>query len=248
MVCLSSGYDSGAITHALNILELPYHTFTIRAGENESVLAARVKRNARFCLSHTELPGLSKSASKKISHLISSEVEPFNYTHRESHLLRLSLAQDQGALGAFSIGELARKCGIKVVLSGCGADEIISDYGIMGSKIYPHSEFGGLFPRSLTDGFFPWKKFYGDTQRSYLFKDEIIFGHHGIEGRYPFLDRNLVQAFLNLDADLKNLEYKAPIADFLRKANYPFEPQRKRGFSPRKDPLLRRIRKRLGLI
>ena len=50
------------------------------------------------------------------------------------------------------------------------SDEIYSDYGFAGQKYYSHSEFGGLFPTDLT-GFFPWKKFYGDTQRSYLFKE-----------------------------------------------------------------------------
>ncbi len=248
LVCLSSGYDSGAITQALNVLELPYHTFSIRAGENESILAARVKRNQKFCLSHTELPGLTKAGSRRISSMIANEVEPFIYAHKDSNLTQLSLAEDQGALGAFAIAELAHKAGMKVAISGCGADEIVSDYGSSGRKIYPHSEFGGLFPASLSNGFFPWKKFYGDTQRSYLFKDEIIFGHHGIEGRYPFLDRDVVQAFLHLDPDLKNLEYKAPIANFLREQEYPFEPERKRGFSPRVDPFLRRLRKRLGIV
>jgi asparagine synthetase B (glutamine-hydrolysing) len=248
LVCLSSGYDSGAITQALNLLELPYHTFSIRAGENESILAARVRKNQKFCLSHTELPGLTKAASRRISQVIASEVEPFVYSHADSGTLRLSLSEDQGALGAFAIGELARRAGMKVSISGCGADEIISDYGDLGRKIYPHSEFGGLFPADLSKGFFPWKKFYGDTQRSYLFKEEIILGHHGIEGRYPFLDRDLVQAFLNLDPELKNREYKAPIANFLREHNYPFEPKKKRGFSPRADPMLRRIRRRLGLV
>jgi asparagine synthetase B (glutamine-hydrolysing) len=247
LVCLSSGYDSGAITQALNLLELPYHTFSIRAGENEAILAARVTKNQKFCLSHTELVGLSKATSRKISRVIEKEVEPFVYTHNDSKLSRLPLSEDQGALGAFAIGERARRAGIKVSISGCGADEIVSDYGDLGRKLYPHSEFGGLFPADLSHGFFPWKKFYGDTQRSYLFKDEIIFGHHGIEGRYPFLDRDVVQAFLDLDPELKNLEYKAPIANFLREHDYPFEPEKKRGFSPRADPLLRRIRRRLGL-
>ncbi len=248
LVCLSSGYDSGAITQALNLLGLPYHTFSIRAGENEAILAARVTKNQKFCLSHTELVGLSKATSRKISKVIENEVEPFVYAHNDLNLSRFPLSEDQGALGAFAIGERARKSGIKVSISGCGADEIISDYGDLGRKLYPHSEFGGLFPADLSQGFFPWKKFYGDTQRSYLFKDEIIFGHHGIEGRYPFLDRDVVQAFLDLDPELKNLEYKAPIANFLREHDYPFEPQRKRGFSPRADPLLRRIRRRLGLV
>ena len=38
------------------------------------------------------------------------------------------------------------------------ADEIISDYGFNGKKIYSHSEFGGKFPKNLKT-IFPWKKF-----------------------------------------------------------------------------------------
>ena len=79
---------------------------------------------------------------------------------------------DGGSLGAYRVSEVARNEKLFVCLSGCGADEIISDYGHNGNKIYDHSEFGGLYPDSL-EGFFPWKKVYGDTMRSYLFKDEI---------------------------------------------------------------------------
>jgi hypothetical protein len=102
-----------------------------------------------------------------------------------------------------------------------------------------------LFPDDL-NGFFPWKKFYGDTQRSYLFKEEILFGHFGIESRYPLLDRELVQEFLLLSPELKNAQYKAPLAAFLQKYNYPYEPNRKRGFSARDMPIGRKIKKKLG--
>ena len=38
-------------------------------------------------------------------------------------------------------------------------------------------------------------------------KDEIISGMYGIEGRYPFLDFQVVQEFLWLTPDVKNSEY-----------------------------------------
>lgn len=247
MVALSSGYDSGAIALALNILKIPYETYSIEAGENVRILEQRFQINNAVCSRATVIKGLSKSDRRLISEEIRQTVEPFDYVHSDGATIKNSLSTDGGAIGAFAISKLAKENGVREVLSGCGADEIYSDYGFDGKKIYPHSEFGGLFPKELK-GFFPWKKFYGDTQRSYLFKDEIIYGRHGIEGRYPFLDRGLVQTFLSLDSELKNLEYKAPIAAFLRKYNYPFEDGRKRGFSPQKDPLLRSIRKRLKLI
>ena len=113
----------------------------------------------------------------------------------------------------------------------------ISDYGHAGTRFYYHSEFGGLFPQEL-EGFFPWKKFYGDTQRSYLFKDEYVLGRFGLEGRYPFLDRDVVQSFLALTPELKNREYKAPVAEFLRRYSYPYESGKKCGFAPAVVPPL----------
>ncbi|CAE7211915.1 unnamed protein product, partial [Symbiodinium sp. CCMP2456] len=85
-----------------------------------------------------------------------------------------------------------RERGILVYLSGTGADEIISDYGHGGKKIFPHSNFGGLFPEDLGT-LFPWEAFFLGTQRDYLMKEELVAGVHGVEARYPFLDRMVVQ-------------------------------------------------------
>ncbi len=126
-----------------------------------------------------------------------------------------------------------KELGFNSLLSGSGADEIYSDYGFAGKKFAPHSEFGGLFPNSLKD-IFPWKKFYFDTQRSYLKKDEMITGLFGIEGRYPFLDSELTQAFLSTTAKLKNSKYKNCIANFLDIENYPYEENIKIGFGANK--------------
>ena len=244
MLCLSSGYDTGAIALALNLLNIPYRTFTIPAGENEEILRARIQANAATCREHVEIPGLDKPTRRRIVEEIQKSVEPYVYSHDDGLSHALALTDDFGSLGTYAISRAAKERGVNVSLSGCGADEIISDYGHGGRKIYFHSEFGGAFPQQL-EGFFPWKKFYGDTLRSYLFKDEIIMGRHGIEGRYPFLDAAVVQEFLSLQPELKNCEYKAPIACFLREHNYPFEPNRKRGFSPLADPWIRRIKNKV---
>ena len=231
-VPLSSGYDSGAICLALNILGIDYHTITIDSAEDQSVLARRLEVNSSAggsCLEHISLPPLSLRECEVIRRMIKRDCQPFEFIHSNQTLL-----DDDGSIGAFRVAETAKSRGWLVCLSGCGADEIISDYGFNGIKHYSHSQFGGLFPDSL-HGFFPWNKFYEDTMRSYLFKDELVFGIFGIEGRYPFLDKTLTQEFLALSSNLKNLEYKAPIAKFLRKHNYPFENGVKRGFSPYAD-------------
>ena len=226
-VPLSSGYDSGAICLALNLIGAPYTTITINSHENEEIINQRIVLNkSKSCLNAICMPPLEGQEIEKIKKDISNNCEPFQYVHADESLLT-----DGGAVGAYRVAEVAYGRENFVCLSGCGADEIISDYGFGGKKLYDHSEFGGLFPEEL-HGFFPWKKFYGDTMRSYLFKDEYIFGVYGIEGRYPFLDPAVVQSFLSLAPELKNSVYKSCISAFLKKYNYPIEVDAKRGFSP----------------
>ena len=223
-VCLSSGYDSGAICLALNRLECEYATVSSFHGENEDVLKERIRINAMMSY------GIGRD-----THIYAkpwNEIEPFTFVHQDHphQATPIRLQDDGGANGMNAIGGFMRELGYKVSLSGSGADEIISDYGFNGQKIYPHSEFGGRFPEDLS-AMFPWKKFYNDTQRSYLFKDEFVCGAHGIEGRYPFLDVDVVQAFLNTTATRKNEAYKAPIIAYLKRYGYPVDEGIKKGFS-----------------
>ena len=119
-----------------------------------------------------------------------------------------------------------------IYLSGSGADETISDYAMNGVRLFPHSCFAGVFPANLsTAGFFPWCSFYKGTQRAYLMKEELVAGAHGVEGRYPFLDPAVVQEFLWLSADVKNSEYKRPVADFLRAHSFANTWNQKVGFT-----------------
>ncbi|CAD7970120.1 unnamed protein product [Amoebophrya sp. A120] len=132
-----------------------------------------------------------------------------------------SLQQDASAAPGISLlTKLAAEDGRRVYLSGSGADEIISDYGFNGTKFFPHSSFGGRFPPDLSS-VFPWASFFLGTMRDYLMKDEIIAGFHGIEGRYPFLDFEVVQEFLWLQDSVKNSQYKSALARYLQKHAYP---------------------------
>jgi asparagine synthetase B (glutamine-hydrolysing) len=244
-VCLSSGYDSGAICLALNLLGIAYETFSLEAGEATDVLQQRIKMNqAATCTRAHVWNGLSGWKARRTARDLARNVEFFSYVHEDAPGFRNDIRRDEAALGLNFIAMHAASAGLKVCLSGAGADEICSDYGILGRKIYHHSEFGGLFPEDLSK-IFPWRKFYGDTQRSYLMKEEMVLGRHGIEGRYPFLDRAVVQEFLLLDVGLKNSDYKAPLAYFLRKHGYPFEAGAKRGFISRSDPWYRQVRQKV---
>ena len=64
----------------------------------------------------------------------------------------------------------------------------------------------------------------------YLNKEEYIAGHYGIETRYPFLDKYLVQEVVWLDSKLKNSKYKSALHEYLSKNNFPFA-EEKIGFN-----------------
>ena len=140
-----------------------------------------------------------------------------------------NIKDDKASVGLAAICDRAAKREQKIYFSGQGADEIISDYGFNGDKIYDHSSFGGKFPKDL-EGFFPWHSFYDGTQIQYLNKEEYVAGSFGIETRYPFLDKDLVQEFLWLSVELKNKQYKAPLHHYLQINNFPFEVGIKTGF------------------
>ena len=139
------------------------------------------------------------------------------------------MSDDYGSKWLSYVCSNAKNDGVKMYLSGMGADELFSDYGFNGTKIFNHSNFGGLFPDKL-ESIFPWNSFYGSSMESYLAKEEYIGGSYGLEARYPYLDVNVVQEFLNLTPKLKNLIYKSVIDNYLTKHNFPFCKGEKLGF------------------
>lgn len=139
------------------------------------------------------------------------------------------LTDDNGAIGMSFICSIARPRGQLIHLSGSGADEIFSDYGFKGIKHYGHSTIGGHFAGDLSN-VFPWKNFFGNSQRAYLAKEGHVAGTHGVEGRYPYLDKDVVQEFLWLDSSLKNKHYKAPLHNYLTENEFPFVKNCKIGF------------------
>jgi asparagine synthetase B (glutamine-hydrolysing) len=71
----------------------------------------------------------------------------------------------------------------------------------------------------------------------YIAKEEYVAGSFGVESRYPFLDLDLVQEYLNLSVDVKNKKYKYVIHEYLLKNNFPFEQNKKIGFQANKNLL-----------
>ena len=67
--------------------------------------------------------------------------------------------------------------------------------------------------------------------KAFISKEESVSSLHGIETRYPFLDKNVVQEFLYLKPNLKNDKYKSPLHHYMVKYDYPFEENVKNGFT-----------------
>jgi len=219
-VGMSSGYDSGAIACELDRQAVEFKAYSIVNNENIAVLSERLGR-----LKQTEAYEMTATDVEQSQQDLKS-CEDFIY---DDGFRRYDIKQDQASLGLASICRRARKEQRRVYFSGQGADEIISDYGFAGRKIFKHSGFGGMFPEDL-QGFFPWHSFWNGTQIQYLNKEEYVAGHYGIETRYPFLDRDLVQEFLWLTADLKNSRYKSCLDHYLHSRKWPYHQGEKLGF------------------
>jgi len=218
---LSAGYDSGAISCALTIQNIDYKAYTILSNEDRSIIDQR-----HVLLSEGDKIGLSRTEFNNVKLDIESICEEFVYNDQYKNY---NIKHDKASVGLGAICSRANLEGRKIYLSGQGADEIISDYGYNGHKIYDHSSFGGKFPNDLSK-IFPWHSFYDGTQVQYLNKEEYVAGAYGIETRYPFLDVDLVQEFLWLHPYLKNRKYKAPLDEYMTQNKYPFQQGIKTGF------------------
>lgn len=227
-VGLSSGYDSGALHLALES-QAPAHSanyFTVAAEELPDVIHERLTFNesmARAFQITLSLQDFHLETSWLLAQSEPSKYGPSNWAGG-------SVQEDGAAVGLSAIFRICRKAGVLVYISGAGADEIISDYGFAGRKFFPHSSFGGLFPEEMS-AFFPWTSFFLGTQLDYLTKEEVVGGSHGLETRYPFLDRRVVQEFIWLAPSVKNELYKRPVHDLLTAAHYPFDAGHKDGFA-----------------
>jgi len=216
---LSSGYDSGCIAAYLIRQKIPFTAYIINNNENATILDSRKKlideyEDITFSSGHNVL---ASSRIKKYCEL--QEYTEYNYL------------EDPSAKPLMCIGYRAKSNNCKVFLSGTGSDELYGDYYV--TKNYEKNDstcFKGNYPDNLKT-IFPWKNFFNGTMRKYLTKDEYIIGSLGIEARYPFLDKKLVQEFLWLTSEFKNKTYKAPLQQYLKNYNFPYCENEKLGFN-----------------
>jgi asparagine synthetase B (glutamine-hydrolysing) len=237
-VGLSSGYDSGAIAASLIAQEAEFISVTVEGREDPAIVSARREAVQRSGNRAILLPQEKIDRSRWSQWLKENvEDEPYFIVNDAGEHVEIgkSIHKDKAALILAAVCDTAKEAGARVYLSGSGADEIYSDYGFRGKKIFAHSNFGGDFPENLL-GKFPWASVFGSTQAAYLAKEEMVAGSFGMEARYPFLDVELVQHFLNLKPEIKNAVYKSTIKSYLEARSFPFSEGTKLGFGFAKTP------------
>ena len=218
---LSSGHDSGAIFCELHQQNVPFMSYSILNNEYKDVINNRYRHRHSNYLTYK----FGRTDNSLAQKFVQDKVEDYNVDGYD-------VKKDDAS---YALSSICRKAlsGIpsKIYLSGTGSDEIMSDYSYNGKPVFKsNSCFNGVFPGDLRT-IFPWKNFYGGTQQHYLAKEEHVVGAHGIEARYPFLDANLVQEFLYLNAGLKNKYYKGPLRHYFELTGSPYH-EFKLGFSP----------------
>ncbi len=226
IVPMSGGYDSGCIAAAIKSANINSKFLTIKGEEDMKT----VKRRMNLLGNRAKLLKLTKNKIIEQSNYLKQNSPDFYYSKYMKVNEDYRFSKDPGSIGLSAICEKASSEGIKVLLSGQGADEICSDYGYKGMKISRSSTIAGLYPKDLRT-VYPWVNFYDGANRCYLLKDEYVTGSHGLEGRYPFLDKHVVQEFISLNNKLKNRRYKAPLAEYLDYKEFPYNENRKVGFN-----------------
>ena len=190
-VGLSGGVDSGCIALRLVEMKVAHHIFSLSASEEVRIVQARhawASREAAGLAVPHPVERLSRESYAEQFAWFPQHVEAYAYTqpHR-----RIGLMNDAGAVGLSHICAQAKPLGVRVYLSGAGADEIHGDYGRVKQ-----------WPANLSE-VWPWPAFFGNEMRDYLRKEEHVAGAHGIEGRFPYLDVDVVQEYLWLNTTLK---------------------------------------------
>ena len=240
-LCLSSGYDSGVINCCLNKINAEYVTYSMKCLENMKILNKRLSLNKNKYFYDISQKIFLEYKERYQKNIEGSSIP--QYSSKDKIISYYNVIGDWAGIGLYYIFTQSQKDNVKIFLSGQGADEIFSDYGWKGKNIkdfnnpkkntkLPNS-FLGDFPKNLKK-VYPWPNFYGGLNECFIAKEEYTASLFGIETRYPFLDKKVVQEFLWLTNDLKNKYYKAPLHHYLKENNYPFQPNEKMGFKTKK--------------
>ena len=207
---LSAGYDSGGLDCALAKLGFAYKAYSIEGTENLDLLRQRMPDG--------EILRMDAETFAEQKSFLGQYAEPtsfrFKMRRNDGSEGSYDVLDDDASYGLALIHSLALAEGRKVFLSGTGGDDIFAGHR--------------QWPEKLE----PWVDFARRWGTAYLAKEEFAAGVFGVEARYPFFDRAVVQEFLWLTPELKSRFYKAPLHVYMEANGYPFDEEVKMGFIP----------------
>lgn len=219
---LSSGMDSGSIACAFNKLGIKSTIFSFYGNEHKIILLRRLiiemKRKNKIYIKRY----LTQRTTKRLVEDMYKRIPHFKYgvSQNEKDLV-VDGFNDRGSKGLMYLLDKVKSNNknIKILASGQGGDEVYSN---LQNYSFGNIQNPKIFGDNISD-IFPWENFYESSQASYLIRNESISGGFGIEGRYPLLDKQVVQEYLWLKPELKNDSFKSPLSYFLINNNYPIK-------------------------
>lgn len=140
------------------------------------------------------------------------------------------------AYGLWKLAERAHKKGVKVVLSGEGADELFGGYiRYMPDALFEQAQkhfpsYKSMFPVKHTLNDWCWAEFNGNM-RELLRMGDRMAAAWGIENRCPFLDRRIIEFAFSLpfNQKVKGFETKHILREILRKRKKGYQDIEKTG-------------------
>jgi len=212
-VPLSSGYDSGCIVSSMINLNKKFKTYTFKGIEDVKTLEDRKllieKNNNKFNYINPKnnIEEKYKEYCNRIENYTAYHIDGTPYA---------DIYKAYSCFGLYQIFQEARNDNQIIFLSGHGGDEIFSDYG------NPGNIDASILELDYTNVRSKWPNFDSSYGRNIIQMFERVAGCFGIESRYPFLDKHVVQEFLWLNDNIKNKEFKQCIGQYMRKYNFPF--------------------------
>jgi asparagine synthetase B (glutamine-hydrolysing) len=233
-VGLSSGHDSGLIAAELINLKIPFHAYIMTYLEDQEIIKERIRILKENKITF-DIVVPSSEDWLRMKKFVKENIDPYQLVNKESKFQNYAdprIHMIPGTISGCLINEKARLENRLISLSGQGGDEIYADY--YNEFTYSRmSELKGNWENINS----PWKNFSGGWNQVFLGANERVSGLFGIESRYPFLDFEVVQEFLDLDPKLKAKYYKSPITNRLLELKFPFH-YKKFGFAGFKDDTL----------
>lgn len=224
-VPLSSGYDSGLIASFLMDMSVDFKCYSVPYLEETNIIDKRVQILHRKGI-ETHLLQISVEQYQAMHEYLKSNLGYYPLIAEDFEVRNFpdpDFRNVPGYVAAAIICQNARLDQRLIQLSGQGADEILTDYSTGSMKM---SEIKGNWDNVIS----PWKNLHQGWNAVFLGGTERISGLFGIETRYPFLDRELVQSFINIKPKLKSVTFKGPIAKYFDLIKFPYIEQ-KQGFA-----------------